>query len=588
MWQVWLSDYPGVVFVIVEDTGRASRAKVWKDWELSTKKWKKSKRRGIEARRKRQEEETQREAEKAQEQAKGIADSSIAATDDAQDPESKPAPQTGTASGADDRTEPMDVDVTSTTAPSAPVEKDFAADTPAAQQQPEAASSTTIDPPLVFDKLEDADEDIIESAGPKPKLRLPSHTRYAVSALTSSMSAMLTGLNLPPPHGAPVGTAGPGAWVPRGAAVSIEGLVLEINSQSLNALPGISPALASVSSSDEAATGSGAVDWRVRVGSVMGGGGRSAGAIVEAEFLPMSTLLPTSKFMHDFLQSLIPPGIVPVAPPVPVSGMPSAAASVNGTPRTNNATLPGMNGSNAANGPTAGGSGLSWTIGGGSGPSAPLNSNLSIPVVSDQLWEEVVPRSGEIWRKRIAKRSFQMRMAARAQRRQRRNANAPVSTSKADAITTSQNGDAFGWHTFDSDDDSPTPHANGDWQDENEDDLSSSDSDSDSLPPSSNPAAGGLAGTAVTMQQVDEDDDDDDDRPLGAPIWSAAANRNAAPNPAAPTPAVKKEETVQLIFQGLRPDERDAEGGDDGWTGVERGRRIAFQYVQMLRAEGII
>jgi hypothetical protein len=54
----------------------------------------------------------------------------------------------------------------------------------------------------------------------------------------------------------------------------------------------------------------------------------------------------------------------------------------------------------------------------------------------------------------------------------------------------------------------------------------------------------------------------------------------------APKPS---EDTVQLIFQGLRSDADDPEGGDVGaWSGVERGRRIAFQYVQMLRAEGII
>ncbi|KAJ1028737.1 hypothetical protein NDA16_001902 [Ustilago loliicola] len=636
MWQVWLSDFPGVVFVIVEDTGRPSRAKAWRDWEVSTKKWKKSKRREIEALRKK-EEKAQQEAEKVEEKKKEQAESSSAGVQEIKaSKDEKVAAQIDNAEAIGDNAVPMDVDAATTEA--APDSTRAQTTTSVGEQQAEVGASTLTEQATESEETQYAEEDVIETAGPKPKLRLPSHTRYTVSALTSSMSALLTGLNLPPPHGAPAGTAGPGAWVPRGAAVSIEGLVLEINSQSLNALPGISPALASVSSIDDTAiasrsngtgaagaNGSGGVDWRVRVGSVMGGGGRSAGAIVEAEFLPASSLLPTSKFMHDFLHSLFPPRLIPMPPPASAlpPGMPSQnglrkpgvssqAASATGTPRANNATLGnpvGMNGNGAITGPAAGGSGFSYTIGGGAGAgAAPPNRNFNIPVVSDQLWEEVVPRSGESWRKRIAQRSHQMRLAARMQRRQRKSNSAPQNGDKSSNPAKERNGtsDEFGWHTFGSDDESE-PHANEDWQDENEDDLSSSDSDAEqaALGTSTSAAAGELLGTAVTMQQVDkDDDDDDDDRPLGAPIWSNANRNSSAPtsaNPLSGNPAstataaesvvAKKEDTVQLIFQGLRPDD-EMEAGDvgeaDGWTGIERGRRIAFQYVQMLRAEGII
>ena len=454
MWQVWLSDHPGIVFVIVEDTGKASRAKVWRDWEVSTKKWKKEKRREIEAR-KRKLERAQQAAEKTQAQAQSSAAVAETTIDTSKEvSEDKPADPVGNVAATNDQAEAMDVDATTTAETSSSAQPEpVAAVTSAPQgataeeQAIEGAASTSQDPTEATEQVAEADEENIEEAGPKPKLRLPSHTRYTVSALTSSMSAMLTGLNLPPPHGAPVGTAGPGAWVPRGAAVSIEGLVLEINSQSLNALPGISPALASVSSTDDAVQfsrsngttsngvgESGTVDWRVRVGSVMGGGGRSAGAIVEAEFLPVSTLLPTSKFMHDFLHSLFPPGLVPMPPPAPASSLPNTAqlrgvgavsrtASATGTPRASHATLaqaPGINGSNAAVAPAGGASAFSYAIGGGA--TAPPNRNFNIPIVSDQLWEEVVPRSGEGWRRRIAKRSHQMRLAARVQRRQRREA----------------------------------------------------------------------------------------------------------------------------------------------------------------------
>ncbi len=303
---------------------------MWKDWEVSTKKWKKAKRQEIEARRKADERKAQRQAEKVLKLADAVAEGD--------NKDQKVASEIAASSTGEDKADAMDIDETaSAPAPATKDETELASasallpsDTATQQQDPGA---TTVEgsnrQSVVAGTLgEDEDEEVIESAGPRPILRLPSHTRYTVSAVTSSMSAMLTGLNLPPPHGAPVGTAGPGAWVPRGAAVSIEGLVLEINSQSLNALPGISPALASVSTADDAASfsrsngvgaagagGSGGVDWRVRVGSVMGGGGRSAGAIVEAEFLPVSSLLPTSKFMHDFLHSLFPPGLVPILPP---------------------------------------------------------------------------------------------------------------------------------------------------------------------------------------------------------------------------------------------------------------------------------
>jgi hypothetical protein len=533
MWQVWLSDHPGVVFVIVEDTGKSSRAKAWRDWEVAVKKWKKARRAEIEARKTREAQaRLESENKKQSEAAEATAGSCATAAADPND----------TAHSTNDQTQPMDVDVAKT-------EGADSASGPASSAQP---------------THEEKEEEPIASAGARPRLQLPSHTRYTVSALTASMSAMLTGLNLPPPHGAPVGTAGPGAWVPRGAAVSIEGLVLELNSQSLDALPGISPALASI---DTPTDTEGGVDWRVRVGSVMGGGGRSAGAVVEAEFIPPAAVLPTSKFMQDFLMALFPPELVPAQPaqPVQAAGVVNGAASAVGTPRGAHATLPG-----AAQGAPGG---FNYTIGGGTEGVQP-NRSFNIPVVSDQLWEEVVPRSGESWRQRISQRSHHMRAAKRLQRRQR--ASEPAAPHRK---TDSNGDDAFGWHTFGTDEHG----ADKEWED---DEVSCSDSEIEGALPNGHAAA--LAGTAVTMQQVDEDEDDDDDRPLGAPAWTqpkpnaaAQAEPNVAPKPS--------EDTVQLIFQGLRSDADDPEGGDVGaWSGVERGRRIAFQYVQMLRAEGII
>ncbi|GAC96442.1 hypothetical protein PHSY_004022 [Pseudozyma hubeiensis SY62] len=599
MWQVQLSDHPGVVFVVVEDTGRASRAKVWRDWELSTKKWRKQKRREIAARRKKEE---QTEAEKPTMQ--GENGNSIVAEERADKIETE-------ASGV-----PMDEDAPSSLDPQGDARIDAVSTESQLPSGPSADSQPSEAPAPAGEQTE---QESVEPAGPKPKLRLPSHTRYTVSAITSSMAAMLSGLNLPPPHGAPVGTAGPGAWVPRGAAVSIEGLVLEINSQSLNALPGISPALASLSNTDDAgvAGSSGGVDWRVRVGSVVGGGRRSAGAIVEAEFLPASTISPTSKFMNDFLFSLFPAGLVPAQPSAPVAavGMPNVTGNAGAPQAGSGMAVPGVNNpslglASATNGNITGavggasGTEFSYTIGGGAGATPP-NRNLNLPVVSDQLWEEVVPRSGEGWVRRISKRSRKMAIAARTLRRQRKNAGESSSgpNGRMAEVKDAQT-DAFGWHMFGSDDEADpkaTAPINGHSLDEDNESLYSSDSEVEATPDSASNAvacAGGLTGTAVTMQQGDQgedDDDEDDDRPLGAPAWSSS-NRPAAaastPNvvpPAAVAPSVaKKEHTVQLIFQGLQSDADDTEGAEDGWSGIERGRRIAFQYVQMLRAEGII
>lgn len=217
--------------------------------------------------------------------------------------------------------------------------------------------------------------------------------------------------------------------------MSIEGLVLEINSK-----PG---------AGEDAALGT--VDWRVRVGSVVGGGGRSAGAVVEAEFLPLSKMLPTSEFIQSFLQSLLPP--------------------------------------NRAEG-------------------------LTIPRISDQLWEEVVPRSGADWARMIEQRSCRRRAVPREQK-----------------------------STFD-------------WIEEEE--VLSGEEEVADLPEPLNA----------------DSDDDDEDLPL---------LQNAAGLPQTQPKKDSRDESVKLAFQGLRADTHP-----QGWDGVERGRRVAFSYVQMLRAEGII
>ncbi|PWZ00746.1 hypothetical protein BCV70DRAFT_200007 [Testicularia cyperi] len=613
MWQVWLSDYPGVVFIIVEDAGQASRAKVWKDWEIRKKKWRTEKRLEIKKRK-------EREAEAASAASDSKANEEQTIPDANGQAGTSTALQAGAATASSDEngleksigqgayasTNLMDVDAASAPHQLGQSDRDLAG----------VATATGTG---------DGSEEPVPVAGPKPELRMPAHTRYSVAAVTSSMSAMLTSLNLPPPHGAPVGTAGPGAWVPRGAAVSIEGLVLEISSQNMGGLGGVMGAASHIDDN-----GQSNVDWRVRVGSVVGGGGRSAGAVVEAEFLPISGgLLPTSPYVQNFLQSLFPPNLVtiPTVPPVgpgafgSIPGMMGMPMNGVGQPNMQSQPqqfphqqqqhqhgsngIPGMlqpqrvNGASgmqsAALGTSANLTPANYVIGSSAKlPGNTPNSSFNIPVISDQLWEEVVPRSGDQWRQLILSRCQQLKQARLAKSRKEAVKTILAEDEKNGTSSTS----AFGWQTFgESSQSNGATGATDRSKTEDEDDLSSGDeleANEGALGGTDASAAGGaMAGTTVTMQQLDDDDDDDDDRPLGASMFASSnANLKTQPNaqPAsAPASALPpRDETVQLTFQGLRCDSTDGAEANGGWSGIERGRRIAFHYVQMLRAEGII
>lgn len=431
MWQVWMSDYPGVVFIIVEDAGKASRAKVWRDWEHRKRSTK------------------------------------------VRPPQSQHT--SGPTETRSDQTSNMEIDATAD---------------------------------------QEASEEGISD------LHVPSHTRYSVTAVTSSMSSMLTSLNLPPPHGAPVGTAGPGAWVPRGAAVSIEGIFLDINSQNMNGMGG----LVGVSSTESLADKT-SIDWRVRVGSVVGGGGRSAGAVIEAEFLPMSALLPTSSYLHNFLLSLLPSSIVNVP-----SHQSSHSFSTPAKPANQQVSGANVVASTLAN--TASGASFTYVI----GPNAKLvgntpNSTFNIPTLSDQLWEEVVPQSAATWRRMIISRSHSLTEHM---------ANSDKKAS--DAMS------PFEWQSMDSKGVSTTQPQ----------------------------AATEHDGSNGTQNTVTQDGDKDGDRPVGAPPRQADIAAEAAPA------------DLHLSFEGLRSDLASETPETAGWCGIERGRRVAFHYVQMLRAEGII
>ncbi|PWN34241.1 uncharacterized protein FA14DRAFT_70445 [Meira miltonrushii] len=118
-------------------------------------------------------------------------------------------------------------------------------------------------------------------------------TRHTLFAASAQYLLLLSRLNLPAPLGAPsVGDggitaahAGPGAWVPRGAPVSIQGATYDIPSAT--------------------GYGSGGAEWRVRLGMVQSSGTRSAGALVESEYLPILRLA-SDTFLSNYLHNLFP------------------------------------------------------------------------------------------------------------------------------------------------------------------------------------------------------------------------------------------------------------------------------------------
>lgn len=118
-------------------------------------------------------------------------------------------------------------------------------------------------------------------------------TRHTLFAASAQYLLLLTRLNLPAPLGAPsigdgvvtAAHAGPGAWIARGAPVSIQGATYDIPSAT--------------------GYGSGGAEWRVRLGLVQSSGTRSAGALVESEYLPLLRLA-SDTFLSNYLHNLFP------------------------------------------------------------------------------------------------------------------------------------------------------------------------------------------------------------------------------------------------------------------------------------------
>ena len=105
-------------------------------------------------------------------------------------------------------------------------------------------------------------------------------TRYTLFTSTTQFPVLLSRLNLPPALGAPSmgdgmsntqqAAAGPGAWLPRGGTIIIEGATYEIPSATSYGV-------------EEIPHGSNC-EWKVRLGMLQSGASRGSGAIVEVRF----------------------------------------------------------------------------------------------------------------------------------------------------------------------------------------------------------------------------------------------------------------------------------------------------------------
>lgn len=106
-----------------------------------------------------------------------------------------------------------------------------------------------------------------------------SSTRYTLFASSIYYPLLLSRLNLPAPLGAPSmgdggvssssgqGGGGPGAWLPRGKHIVIEGATYDLPSATRYGV-------------EESIDGNNC-EWRVRLGMIQSGGSRSSGAIME-------------------------------------------------------------------------------------------------------------------------------------------------------------------------------------------------------------------------------------------------------------------------------------------------------------------
>lgn len=123
--------------------------------------------------------------------------------------------------------------------------------------------------------------------------------------MSAEFSTLLRLSNLPGPLGSPAGTPGPGAWVPRGAQVLLEGLSFHIRLRGLQANTG--GALGVVGEKDECV---------LSIGNVVVGSDRIVGGMIEIQYLPLTQLPADSSLLGSLLLALLPPDILPLLAPV--------------------------------------------------------------------------------------------------------------------------------------------------------------------------------------------------------------------------------------------------------------------------------
>ncbi|KOS14911.1 hypothetical protein Malapachy_0833 [Malassezia pachydermatis] len=163
-------------------------------------------------------------------------------------------------------------------------------------------------PQHVFLVMEDATQptraELRASASSTDAVSHPVPTRWHAHVVSAEFHTLLRQSGLPGPLGSAAGTPGPGAWVQRGAHITLDGLSFRVRVRGSHSRNG---ALDYAAEHDECI---------LSIGNVVVGTDRVSGGMVEIQYLPLSHLSPDSTLLGSILVSLLPPDIVPLLSPL--------------------------------------------------------------------------------------------------------------------------------------------------------------------------------------------------------------------------------------------------------------------------------
>ncbi|WFC97674.1 hypothetical protein MYAM1_000393 [Malassezia yamatoensis] len=130
------------------------------------------------------------------------------------------------------------------------------------------------------------------------------NSRWHCHVVSAEFATLLRHTNLPGPLGTPPGTLGPGAWIQRGATITIEGLCFSIQLR-----PSLSASLGQAVEQSECI---------LSIGNLVIGTDRVIGGVVELQYEPLQRLSANSSLLGSLLVELLPPILSTVLRSVPI------------------------------------------------------------------------------------------------------------------------------------------------------------------------------------------------------------------------------------------------------------------------------